>query len=164
MFEDTIKSISRNPGIRNETIKGGIYINTLKLFEAYVDQYTTITSPQDAVKVAKEKIGNLDRECFIVIHLNTKNMVIAVEVVSIGILNSSLVHPREVFKAAIINSSYSIILAHNHPSKNCSPSTEDKEITSRLIEVGKLIGIPVLDHLIIGSDDKYVSFKERGLI
>jgi len=88
----------------------------------------------------------------------------AVEVVSIGTLNSALVHPREVFKGAIINSANSIILAHNHPSGDPSPSNEDKEITNRLVEAGEIIGISVLDHIVIGSNDKFVSFKEQGLI
>ncbi|MNG08972.1 hypothetical protein D3C84_923670 [compost metagenome] len=95
--------------------------------------------------------------------LNTKNQVVARETLSIGTLNASLVHPREVFREAIKRSSASIICAHNHPSGDPAPSPEDITLTQRLREAGTLIGIEVLDHLIIG-DGKFVSLKERGLL
>lgn len=93
--------------------------------------------------------------------LNTKNQVLAKETMSIGSLNASIVHPREVFRAAIKRSSASIICVHNHPSGNPTPSLDDIDITQRLIEAGAIIGIDVLDHIIIG-DKAYVSLKEQG--
>ncbi|HZJ76664.1 MAG TPA: JAB domain-containing protein, partial [Oscillospiraceae bacterium] len=95
--------------------------------------------------------------------LNTKNNVIAIENISVGSLNASIVHPREVFNIAIRRSSSAIILAHNHPSGDPNPSTEDVNITKRLIEAGSIIGINVLDHIIIG-DGIYFSMKEEEII
>ena len=103
------------------------------------------------------------QEEFMVILLNAKNHVIDVECITKGTLTASLVHPREVFRSAIRRSAHAIILAHNHPSGDPSPSREDREVTRRLIEAGKLIGIEVLDHLIVG-DGRYTSFRERGLV
>jgi DNA repair protein RadC len=105
----------------------------------------------------------LDREQFRVLLLNTKNHVLKNVLVSVGSVNSSLVHPREVFKPAIKNSASAVILCHNHPSGDCTFSNEDVEITKRLTEAGKIIGIEVLDHIIIG-DSVFVSLKERGMI
>lgn len=104
----------------------------------------------------------LDRENFVVLLLDTKNKVIGINTVSIGTLNSSLVHPREVFKPAILASAAALILAHNHPSGDPKPSREDIEVTKRLIEAGGLLGIQVLDHIIVG--DYCVSLKEQGYI
>lgn len=95
--------------------------------------------------------------------MDTKNQPTFVNVVSIGTLNSSLVHPREVFKVAILGNSVSIIVAYNHPSGDPTPSKEDITITARLKEAGKIIGIDILDHLIIG-EDKHISFKEKGIL
>ena len=96
-----------------------------------------------------------------VLHLDVKNRIIKDEVISVGTLNSSLIHPREVFKDAIKESANSIILVHNHPNGNSNPSQPDIEVTKILIESGKLLFIPVLDHIIIGKDG-YYSFAERG--
>lgn len=120
-----------------------------------------ISSSKDVYNYLKPKILNLDREYFFVIHLNTKGKIMYVEIVSIGTLNSTIVHPREIFKTAILNSSHAIILAHNHPSGDPSPSEEDLEITERLVSSGKLLGIEVLDHVIVGGDFWY-SEKEKG--
>lgn len=108
-------------------------------------------------------VGNLQYEKFMVIILNAKNQVLDVESVSVGTLNATLVHPREIFKSAIRRSAHAIILIHNHPSGDPSPSREDREITQRLTQAGKLLGIEVLDHLIIG-DGRYTSFREKGLV
>lgn len=99
-----------------------------------------------------------DRECFYVLHLNAKNEIIGKELVSMGTLTNSLIHPREVFKAAILNNSASIICVHNHPSGDPTPSREDILITNRLVEAGALLGISVLDHVIIG--EFYKSLRE----
>ena len=126
-------------------------------------QKVNANSPQAIAAEFKEDFDNLDREHFKIIHLNTKNNIIGVETISIGSLNSSIVHPREVFKSAIIKSSASIICLHNHPSGDTKPSRADIDITQRLIKAGEIIGIKVLDHLIIGEDN-YLSMKEEGII
>ena len=127
------------------------------------DNGTAITCPSDALALLQPRMQLLDREHFVVVSLTTKNRVIAIETASIGSLNSSIVHPREIFKNAIRLSAASVVLSHNHPSGDPTPSQEDLEITSRLVEAGKLIGIEVLDHLIIGNGS-FCSMKERGLI
>jgi len=108
-------------------------------------------------------ISHLAQEVFIVLCLNTKNRLIQRHLVSLGTLNSSLVHPREVFRPAIQDGAASIVVAHNHPSGDPAPSSEDIRITRKLIEAGRQIGIGVLDHLIIGSED-FVSLREAGLV
>ena len=122
-----------------------------------------ITGVDDAVQLLMEKMRYLDREHFQAVLLNTKNAVLEVEDISVGTLNSSLVHPREVFKQAVKKSANAVLLGHNHPSGDPTPSPEDLQITKRLAEAGKLIGIEVLDHIIIG-DKSYYSFKEQGLL
>lgn len=104
-----------------------------------------------------------DREQFLVILLTTKNHVIDVEYVTEGTLNATLVHPREIFKPAIKRSAHAIILAHNHPSGDPTPSKEDHMVTRRMVEAGKTIGIEVLDHLVLGKGH-YISFRERRLL
>lgn len=121
-----------------------------------------ISSPHDCVGLVELCIDDSDREAFIAIALDTKNQPIAVQTISIGTLNSSLVHPREVFKMAILSNAAGIIIAHNHPSGISIPSNEDIIITKRLSEAGNILGIEVLDHLIIG-DNEYTSFREEGI-
>jgi len=122
-----------------------------------------IRSPQDVFTLLGNELKFLQQEQFICIFLNTKNHITGKEVISIGTLNASLVHPREVFRPAIKRASASIICAHNHPSGNPEPSSEDITITKRLVEAGQIIGIDVLDHIIICTHS-YVSLKERGYI
>lgn len=123
----------------------------------------TIRNPEDAAYLVMEEMRHLDREYFSVLLLNTKNQVVARETVSIGTLNSSTVHPRELFKSAIRRSAAAVILVHNHPSGDPTPSREDIEVTRRLMQAGEIVGIEVLDHLIIG-DNKYTSLKAKGMI
>lgn len=125
--------------------------------------FSRVTRPSDAYLILRDFIGMADREHFVVALLNTKNYVNALNVVSIGTINETLVHPREVFKPAILANSVSIILAHNHPSGIPDPSQEDILMTNKLIEAGKLLGIPIQDHIIV-CDEKYFSFKEKGLM
>ncbi|MEK3879503.1 RadC family protein [Paenibacillus sp. FSL M7-0420] len=120
-----------------------------------------IRSPQDAAEILTEQLRYLQKEHFICLFLNTKNHVIAQETLSMGSLNASIVHPREVFRAAMKCSSAAIICAHNHPSGDPTPSPEDISLTSRLMQAGEIVGIDVLDHLVIG-DSSYVSLKEKG--
>ncbi|WP_096153192.1 RadC family protein [Bacillus sp. FJAT-45066] len=128
----------------------------------YEDRYV-IRSPEDAANYVMEDMRFLSQEHFVCLYLNTKNQVIHQQTVFIGSLNASIVHPREVFKEAFRRSAASFICLHNHPSGDPSPSREDIEVTKRLNECGKLIGIELLDHLIIG-DQKFVSLKEKGYV
>ncbi|WMT29174.1 DNA repair protein RadC [Bacillus aerius] len=123
----------------------------------------SIRSPQDAYELLKTFLEDRDREHFIVVTLDTKNQPVSINVCHIGSLNASIVSPREVMKSAILSSAASIMVAHNHPSGETTPSREDVDVTKRLAEGGKLMGIELLDHLIIG-DGKYTSLKEKGYI
>lgn len=123
----------------------------------------TIRKPEDAAELFRQFIGDCDRESFCMLTLNTKNEPTALHQVSFGTLNASLVHPRETFKLAILANSASIMVCHNHPSGEPSPSPEDIEITKRLKECGTLLGIELLDHIILG-DGQFVSLRERGLV
>lgn len=128
-----------------------------------LQQKLKIGEPEIIFKKYEPLLGHLKKEVFMILILNSANVLLKDYKISEGILNSSLVHPREVFQPAILESGASIILMHNHPSGEVMPSQEDKEITYRLIEAGKMMDIPVLDHIIIGHK-KYFSFKEEGLI
>lgn len=108
-----------------------------------------------------DEMRSYKKEVLKVVLLDTKNRVINNKEVSVGTLNSSLVHPREIFKEAIVNSANSIILVHNHPSGDCNPSKDDKEITEKLIRTGEMLGIKVLDHVIVGKDT-YWSWKKEN--
>lgn len=122
-----------------------------------------VKNPWDVYKFYMENLRYEQKEVFKAVLLNTKNEIITDVEVSVGTLNSSLVHPREVFKEAIRRSSNKMILIHNHPSGSVEPSREDKNITYRLIKCGEIIGIDIIDHIIIG-DGLYYSFKENMII
>ncbi|HOK62532.1 MAG TPA: DNA repair protein RadC [Soehngenia sp.] len=122
-----------------------------------------ILEPYQIAQILIEEMKFLTKEHFNIVLLDTKNQVISIENISIGSLNSSIVHPREVFKEAIKKSSNSIILAHNHPSGDVTPSDEDITITHRLIKSGDIIGIKVIDHIIVGNEN-YLSMKEKNYI
>lgn len=122
-----------------------------------------IKDPQSIVKAIRAGIKDKAKEHFKLILLNTRNKIIGISTVSVGSLNASIVHPREVFKDAIIHNAYSVILVHNHPSGDPEPSEDDLTITKRLTEAGKILGIEVIDHIIIAKNG-FFSFKEKGLI
>jgi DNA repair protein RadC len=126
-------------------------------------EIVTIRSPQDAADYMMDEMRYLQQEHFICLFLNTKNQITAKELISKGTLNAALVHPREVLRAALRRNSASIICLHNHPSGDPTPSSEDINLTKRLVEAGELVGIELLDHLIIG-EQKFVSLKEQGLM
>ena len=126
-------------------------------------QRAMVTCPEDAADYAMPRFRYEDREHFAVILLNVKNHILSMPVISVGSLTASVVHPREVFKAAIQQTAASIILVHNHPSGDPTPSKEDIEVTARMVQVGKVMDIPVFDHIIVGGD-KFVSLKEKGVI
>ncbi|HLS53282.1 MAG TPA: DNA repair protein RadC [Tissierellaceae bacterium] len=124
---------------------------------------TRVNSPVVLANLVMDEMRYLNKEHFRIAILDTKNQILSIENISIGTLNASIVHPRDVFYAAIRRNANSIILIHNHPSGDPEPSKEDISITNRLIQVGDLLGIKVLDHIIIG-DNRYISFKEKNLI
>jgi len=122
-----------------------------------------IKSPVDVANLMMERLRYEVREHFVVVMLSTKNHVLGAPVVSVGSLNASLVDPKEVFRQALEYSAAAVVLVHNHPSGDPSPSPEDIALTKRLVQGGQILEITVLDHLIIG-DGKYVSLKEKGII
>nr|WP_261133310.1 DNA repair protein RadC [Bacillus sp. Marseille-Q3570] len=136
----------------------GKRVNRLQIEDRYI-----IRSPEDGANYVMDEMRFLSQEHFVCIYLNTKNQVLHKQTVFIGSLNASIVHPREVFKEAMRRSAASIICFHNHPSGDPNPSREDIEVTQRLSECGKIVGIDVLDHIIIG-DRKFVSLKEKGYV
>lgn len=143
----------------------------VKLFRAISEKYARkklvkkilLDSPQAVVDYLREKIGKEKKEHFLILSLDSRNYLIRENIVSIGTLNASIVHPREVFKEAIDARAASVILAHNHPSGDPEPSEEDIEITKKLVESGKILGIEVIDHVII-TKDKFLSMKQKGIL
>lgn len=123
----------------------------------------TVRSPHDVGPLLCEYLARADREHFVLVMLATSGRIIGLHTVHIGTLNASLVHVPDVFKAAILANAAAVIVAHNHPSGNLEPSAADVQITRQLVEAGKLLAIPVHDHLIIGHGS-YVSLCERGLL
>lgn len=153
--------VSENP----ETPSKRINIVKIKMVKdsSFLYGKRKICDPFDAFELGKILLEETDREQLIVCSLDTKNQPITLNIVSVGSLNSSIVHPREIFKAAILSNAASIILYHNHPSGDPTPSIEDLNATERIRDCGKLIGIDLLDHIIIG-DDTYYSMREKGKI
>jgi len=126
---------------------------------------TAITNPEDAYK-AITTITNVQEEAqevFGILILNTKHKIVAVHEISRGTLNSSMVHPREVFKPAVLHNAAAIVCFHNHPSGDPEPSQDDIDFTKRLARAGEIMGIRILDHIIVG-DDRYVPLKDRGVM
>lgn len=138
-------------------------IVSLKLVKESSILYETrkISNPYDAYRLAKKFLADTDREKFVVVCLDTKNQPVSIEVVSIGTVNSAMVHPREVFKVAVLTNASKIICFHNHPSGNTNFSNEDEGITKKLHKCGEILGIELIDHIVIGDDGKYFSFKEN---
>jgi DNA repair protein RadC len=156
-----------------QTIKGIGPSNAfgIKLFQSVSERYAlehlpskiSLTSPQKVGDYLCEKLGRQKKEHFVVLLLDSKNYLIDIHDISVGTLNETLVHPREVFESAIRKLAASIIIAHNHPSGDLEPSDEDLKLTQRLLTVGELTGIPVIDHFIVSSSG-YISFKEKHLL
>lgn len=139
-----------------------IPIATLKEEYKTYETRPNMSSPEKVYEVLKPLFPT-DKEVFFLLSLNTKNGITAIRTISMGSLNANIVHPREVFRAAIFDGAAHIIVAHNHPSGDPTPSREDIEITKKLVETGNIIGIAVLDHVIIG-DGRHFSLKEAGHI
>jgi len=127
----------------------------------YTQEKKKISCAKDAAELYLHKTQSLQKENFMAIYVDTKNNIIAEETITIGILNSSLVHPREVFHGAIRHLAHAVIVLHNHPSGDPEPSAEDLEITKNLAKSGKLLGIQLLDHIILGKDSWW-SWSESG--
>lgn len=134
-----------------------------RVYHGRTTQKNKVLGPSDIGQLLMSELRYKRQEHFVVVLLDTKNQVIAVETVSMGTLNATLVHPREVFTRAIKRSAHGVILVHNHPSGIPEPSKEDLDLTARLVEAGKIIGIHVLDHVIIG-DGVWHSLKEHGQV
>lgn len=128
----------------------------------YINPTTRYTSPSQIFESFKFLMQET-KEIFLSLHLDGKNRIVCCDVVSVGSLNQSIVHPREVFKTACLSNAAAIILIHQHPTGDPTPSSEDISITRRLKEAGEILGMKVLDHIIIGDND-YLSFVERGLL
>jgi DNA repair protein RadC len=142
--------------------KGGLYEAPAEMLREWI-----VRSPEDCYQAAKILLSLHDcaNEHFCIFSLSTKNKIIGVHTLFQGSLNASIVHPREVFQAALLNNAASIVCFHNHPSTDPTPSSEDISVTKRLLEAGKILGIDVLDHLIIGDEfGNYVSLKEKGYL
>lgn len=122
-----------------------------------------IHGPEDVASFLAPRLSHERQEHFVALLLNTKNRILAYEVITVGSLNASVVHPRDVFKAAISHNAATVIVAHNHPSGDPKPSREDIAVTQRLVKVGRVMDIPILDHIIIGKD-RYISLKEQGML
>lgn len=165
LMDLTLEELTAMKGIgkaKAVQLKAGIELGH-RIAKNKLAQSPSIRTPRDAADILVEQLRYLQKEHFVCLFLNSKNHIIAQETLSMGSLNASIVHPREVFRAAIKCSSASIVCAHNHPSGDPTPSPEDIQITKRLIEAGTIVGIDVLDHLVIG-DGTYVSLKEKGLV
>src|SRR5690625_2053114 len=165
LSDATIEELTAIKGIGNA--KGVIILAALELGKR-INQYKpeeryTVRSPEDGANFVMEEMRSLNQEHLVVLFLNTKNQVIHRQTIFIGSLNASIVHPREIFREAVKRSSASIICAHNHPSGDPTPSQEDIHVTRRLVEAGKIMGIELLDHLVIGNHS-FTSLKEKGYL
>jgi DNA repair protein RadC len=162
----TVDSLKKIDGIGNDkaaTLAAAFELSRRILSQSKWFSLQKVTSPQDIADIFIPILRDEVKEKFIVVCLNSANRIIKQEIISVGNLNSSVVHPREIFKVAIDNSSASVILIHNHPSGNPEPSNEDIQITKKIVESGKILDIPVFDHLIIAGET-FTSFVEKRLI
>jgi DNA repair protein RadC len=161
----TIEELSQIKGIglaKAAQIKASFELGRREELEPELKNFD-IKDPESVVKAIRASIKDKAKEHFKLILLNPRNKIIGISTISIGTLNASLVHPREVFKDAIMHTAASVVLAHNHPSGDPEPSEDDITITKRLIEAGKILGVEVIDHIIVGKNG-FFSFKEKGLI
>lgn len=117
-----------------------------------------VNSPEAAIRVMNEFLSQMDRELFCIVNLQSDLKPINMNIVSVGALNEALVHPREILKSAVLSNASSMMLIHNHPSGSLNPSQEDIVTTDRLVQIGQMMGIPVVDHVIIGRGQEYYSF------
>ncbi|MDO9557251.1 MAG: JAB domain-containing protein [Coriobacteriia bacterium] len=142
------------------------HVSTYLVRETSAATSEYVTDPADAARVLREAfdLDHRDREIFAAIALNTKNRVLGVYEVSVGSLNASIVHPRELFKTAVMLSASSVVVGHNHPSGDTTPSGADIQLTRRLVKAGDVLGIEVLDHVIVSHDGTQASLRDAGLM
>ncbi|MDO8684869.1 MAG: DNA repair protein RadC [Armatimonadota bacterium] len=165
VIEASVEELTSIKGIgpaKSVQIKAAVEIGR-RIASLTEDAKPTIRSPHDVANLIAPDLQTEKREHFIALFMDTRNQVIRRKTISIGGLDASLIHPRELFKEAISCLSASVIVCHNHPSGDPTPSQDDLDVTQRLIEAGKIIGIALLDHIILG-DGKWVSLKEKGLM
>lgn len=145
-------------------MKRSINIISLKLVKDKSIDYNIrpVRRPLNVVKLVNELIGEADREYIIVLNLNSKLEPNSIQICGIGSLSEAIIHPREIFKSAILSNSSSILMAHSHPSGYVEPSKEDILITRRIRSAGELLGIPLLDHIIVGQEQDFFSFAENS--
>lgn len=134
-----------------------------EMFE-YAKENPQVGTPQDATPHIAAKVMNKKQENFVVVTLNGAHRIIKTHIVTVGLLNKTIVHPREVFSLAIKDNAASIIIGHNHPSGNTTPSPEDREVTHRLKEAGAIMGINVLDHIIVSKTEFYSFLEHEELL
>lgn len=159
--ENEIKDMMKNPTTKRRV---GIIKTQIVREGSMLYGNRRINTPLDAVELVKDIFWYADREMMVVVSLDSKNAPLALEIVSVGTVNACLVSMREIFKHCILTNATSIMCFHNHPSGIPDASKEDVEITKRLDEAGKLLGIWLLDHIIVGDGNSYVSLQERGLV
>lgn len=162
----SLKELTSIRGIKE--VKGCQIIAMIEIFKRFNTLKSSrkmikVSSPKDIATLLINEMSELNQEVLKAIFLNTKNIIIGSKDIFKGTLNSSIVHPREIFKEALNHGAASIIIAHNHPSGDPNPSKEDMNITIRLKECGNIMGIKVIDHIVIGYN-KYISLKEKGII
>lgn len=165
-YDSTYEEFTKKYGVTKTRAEVLVAIQELylRLNKADITKHAKITSPQDVYDLMAPEMKYLKKERFVTLLLNTKNEVLSIELISVGTLNASLVHPRDVMKVAVTKSAASVILCHNHPSFNHpEPSAEDKALTQRIKDASEIIGIKCLDHIII-SGNRYFSFKENNEI
>lgn len=150
-------------GVKKILMIKAVFELARRLNEADYLNAVKIKCPEDIFNAVRSDMQHLSREVFMVLLLNTKHQVMHKEIVSVGSLNASIVHPREVFKLAVKKSASAMILIHNHPSGDPTPSNEDIQITKRLVDAGGIMGISVLDHVIVGGG-QYLSFREQEVM
>ena len=121
-----------------------------------------MNNPDAAIRVMNEFLSQMDRELFCIVNLQADLTPINMNIVSVGSLNEALINPREIFKSAILSNAHSMMLIHNHPSGNLTPSTSDIQTTARMQELGELMGISLVDHIITGRNGNYYSFRDKG--
>jgi DNA repair protein RadC len=164
--EATIEELSTIKGVgpaKAVQLKASFELGKRQWLEAEKPYSGDIRNPADVAKAVRATIKDKAKEHFKLILLNTRNRVTGIFTVSIGTLNASLVHPREVFRMAIQHAASSVVLAHNHPSGDPEPSDDDIALTRRLCESGRLLGIEVIDHIVVAGD-AFISFKARGIL
>ncbi len=164
LMDDTVEELSQIKGVgpaKVARLKAAVELGKrLQRGKRVWDNQITVRRGKEVFDYVRDDLESLDREHFCILLLNSRNQITGKETVSIGSLDASIVHPREIFKNCIKKSAAAIILVHNHPSGDPSPSHDDLEVTRRLVDAGKLLGIHVLDHVIVARGGRFVSLRE----